>query len=74
MRTLRNDAFVVFERTFVTLIEFDTKTFPMTLTDCWRVAEPMFAVWRYALAKRRLTEPRPETPVLEGWITPVVEV
>jgi hypothetical protein len=53
------------------------KMFPVIFIACWRgvvVVEPMFAVWRYALAKRRVTAPIPETPLLEGWMTPVVVV
>jgi hypothetical protein len=74
LRTFKKDAFVVTHRRFVTLIEFDTKTLPVTFIACCRVEEPIFAVCRYEFANRRLTEPRPETPVLEGWMTPVVEV
>ena len=74
LRIFANDAFVVTQRTFVTLIELDTNTFPITFIDCCSVDEPMFAVCRYEFAKRRLTDPRPEMPVLEGWMTPVVDV
>ena len=44
----------------------------MTFMDNWAVEDPMLAVWRKALAKRREGPPRPEMPVEVGMMIPVV--
>ena len=71
---LRYDKFMVTAWTLVTLTELDTNTFPITFSESCGVIDPMFAVWRKALAKRREGPPRPAVPVVAGTMIPAVDM